>query len=248
MSPADLFQTAAAALLIGALIGAFGIGGVLLAPWLTHVIGLPVHEAVAITMLSFVAPGAVALATAARAVRRAVPGHLRLVLATAPGALAGSAALWIIPERAALIVLAVAASAIGVRLLVAPESGGPRDAPARPAPPGGLIGFFVGFASAITATGGPMVLTPLALWRGLPLAEVIALGQIVQFPIAATASIGNLLAGAVDAVAGMWVGAMLVPGMLVGQRVGRVLPVRLLASAVGLLLLAAGVAFALKAA
>ena len=126
MSPADLYQTAAAALLIGALIGAFGIGGVLLAPWLTHVVGLPVHEAVAITMLSFVAPGAVALARAAPAMRRSMPGRVRLVLATAPGALAGSAALWIVPERAALVVLAVATSAIGVRLLVAPEGAGPR--------------------------------------------------------------------------------------------------------------------------
>jgi uncharacterized membrane protein YfcA len=248
VSPADLYQTAAAALLIGALIGAFGIGGVLLAPWLTHVIGLPVHEAVAITMLSFVAPGAVALARAAPAMRRSMPGRVRLVLATAPGALAGSAALWIVPERAALVVLAVATSAIGVRLLVAPEGAGPRGAPTLPRSAGGAIGFFVGFGSAITATGGPMVLTPLALWRGLPLAEVIALGQIVQLPIAATASIGNLLAGTVDALAGMWVGAMLVPGMLVGQRVGRVLPVRLLAIGVGLLLVAAGVAFALKAA
>ena len=61
MNPDDLLQTLAVALFVGALIGAIGVGGVLLTPWLTHAIGLPVHAALGITMLAFVLPGAVAL-------------------------------------------------------------------------------------------------------------------------------------------------------------------------------------------
>ena len=42
---------------IGALIGAVGIGGVLLTPWLTHVIGLPVREAIVISSFAFIGTG-----------------------------------------------------------------------------------------------------------------------------------------------------------------------------------------------
>ena len=92
-----------------------------------------------------------------------------------------------------------------------------------------------------------MILTPWMVWRGMPLIEAIALGQLVQLPIAAMASVGNLMTGAVDIVAGLSVGAMLVPGMLVGQRLARRLPGRLLGQAVGGVLLIAACAFVGKA-
>ena len=57
MTPDLLLWTFAAALLIGALVGAAGIGGVLLVPWLIHVAGLDVHAAVGMAMLAFIGPG-----------------------------------------------------------------------------------------------------------------------------------------------------------------------------------------------
>ena len=260
MSPDDLLHTLAVALFIGALIGAIGVGGVLLAPWLTHAIGLPVHAAIGITMLAFALPGAVALVMAALSKRRAWAADAWLVLATVPGAMLGALALSAVPERAVFVLLAGAVGFVGWRLVRAGERKDPDARAAQPAvcveragsaasaaPPGAPTGFVTGFASALTGTGGPMILTPWMVWRGMPLIEAIALGQLVQLPIAAMASVGNLMTGAVDIVAGLSVGAMLVPGMLVGQRVARRLPGRLLGQAVGGVLLIAACAFVGKA-
>ena len=60
MNFADLAITVFAALVIGGLIGAIGIGGVLLTPWLTHVIGLPVRDAIVISSFAFIGTGVAA--------------------------------------------------------------------------------------------------------------------------------------------------------------------------------------------
>ena len=248
MSPDDLLHTLAVALFVGALIGAIGVGGVLLTPWLTHAIGLPIHGALGITMLAFVLPGAVALIMAARVRRRTALADSWLVLATVPGALAGALVLSFVPERAAFVVLAGALAFVGWRLVREGERARPPPGAAAPTVAAGApTGFVTGFASALTGTGGPMILTPWMAWRGMPLLEAIALGQLVQLPIAAMASAGNWLAGTVDVAAGLSIGAMLVPGMLLGQRVARRLPVRLLGRTVGGVLLIAAAAFVGKA-
>ena len=248
MSPDDLLLTLAVTLFIGVLIGGVGVGGVLLAPWLTHAIGLPIHAALGITMLAFVLPGAVAMGMAARARRRAVAADAWLVLATVPGALAGTLMLSRVPERMVFVVLAGALAFVGWRLLRPGERTDPvPDGAALARAPGGATGFVTGFASALTGTGGPMILTPWMAWRGMPLIEAIALGQLVQLPIAAMASAGNLMTGTVDIAAGLSIGAVLVPGMLIGQRVARQMPGRLLGQAVGGVLLVAAAAFVGKA-
>ena len=182
MSVADLALTALAALVIGLLIGTIGIGGVLLTPWLTQVIGLPVRDAIMISSCAFTGTGIVALIVLARSLRG--PGNFDwpLVAATLPGALLGSWALSVIPARIALALLALLTLGVGIRVLMArPRSRDP--APARSAP-GLPIGLLAGFASALTGTGGPMVLTPMLLWRGVPMLAAILLGQAVQLPIA----------------------------------------------------------------
>jgi uncharacterized membrane protein YfcA len=247
MSPGELLQTIGAALVIGALIGGIGVGGVLLVPWLTQVIGLPIHLALGIAMLAFTLPGAVVLVMAGRSDWRATPAEWRLVLATVPGALAGSAVLPFLAERALFAILALAVSVVGLRLILANGSDGPSTVATKALAVGTPTGLATGFLSAITGTGGPMVLTPWLLWRGTPLLGAVVLGQFVQLPIAATATAGNLLAGSVDIVAGLSIGAMLVPGVFAGQRIARLLPRRLLGLTVGWTLFAAAGAFLMKA-
>lgn len=243
----ELALTATAALAIGALIGAIGIGGVLLTPWLTQVIGLPVREAIVISSFAFIGTGAAALIIALRTVRGAGPINWSLILATAPGALLGAWALAIIPGRLALAMLACLTIAVGSKALFRGGAGNERQAPRAPVP-GIPVGGFAGFASALTGTGGPMVLMPILLWRGLPLREAILLGQAVQLPIAALATAGNLYIGGVDVAAGGAIGLMLVPGAFLGHRLAGVLPLSALTRLVGLTLIAAGLSFAIKAA
>lgn len=248
MPVADFLPTALVVIAIGALIGAAGIGGVLLAPWLAHATGMTVHQAAGVAMLAFIGPGLVALATARGA---GSSGSRALAAWTLPGALAGSVLLAWLPDRVALLVLAAGVTLAGVRML-RPRTATTRDA-AAPAPPAGRlaavpIGLATGFASALTATSGPLVLTPLLLWRGAAVPDAIALGQLVQLPIATSASAVQLAAGGVPVGAGLAIGALLVPGVLIGRRVGDRLSHALLSWLVGVLLLVAALALIAKAA
>jgi uncharacterized membrane protein YfcA len=247
MSLADLALSALAALVIGALIGTIGIGGVLLTPWLTHVIGLPVRDAIMISSLAFIGTGAAALLISLRSFRSSPRVDWPLILATAPGALLGAWALSVIPGQIALVLLAGLTIAVGARSLLGRSAARPdRGEPASAS--GSAVGGLTGFASALTGTGGPMVLVPILVWQGAPMRQAILLGQAVQLPIALTASAGNLYLGGVDVAAGAAIGLMLVPGAFVGHRLAGILPLAVLTRLVGITLVAAGISFAVKAA
>ena len=86
LSMASAALMLSAILLTGALIGACGIGGVLLVPILTHLGGIPLPQAIAAASLSFALPALVAL----RPMRRQ-PELLQRGLPLLGGALLGAA-------------------------------------------------------------------------------------------------------------------------------------------------------------
>ena len=137
---------------------------------------------------------------------------------------------------------------IGLKSLLGREPRARRPASSSDRDPGVPVGAFTGFGSALTGTGGPMVMMPILLWQGTPMRYAILLGQAVQLPIALTASAGNLYLGGVDVAAGSAIGLMLVPGAFLGHRLAKVLPLNALTRLVGITLIAAGVSFAFKAA
>ena len=248
MTPDLLPLTFAAALLIGALVGAAGIGGVLLVPWLVYVTGLDVHAAVGVAMLAFIGPGVTALVLAWRPGQTVPRRGGAMVAAAAPGALCGALALSWVPGAIALLVLS-AAVLYGVWRLPwrSHPAIHPEAAVVATAAPGWRTGGVVGFASAFTATGGPLVLTPLLLARRVPLRDVVALGQLVQLPIALCATLGHLWLGRVDVTAGAIIAAALVPGWLIGQRLAPRVPLHWLARLVGGLMLVAAALLLIKA-
>lgn len=246
-SPAYLLATLVAALVIGALIGSIGIGGILLAPWLIGVVGLDVRDAITISTASFVATGLGALVVFARGERGALARAWPLIAATVPGAMLGAIALAVAPRRLTLALLAALLIATGARML----AGGPPRTRRNGKPSTGVdwaVGMLSGFLSALTGTGGPMVLVPIQLWRGLPVLAAIAVGQVVQLPIAATATIGNWIGGGVDLVAAALIGAMLVPGVIFGPRLAAAVPIAALTRIVAVLLLCVGGWFVLRTA
>jgi len=248
MTGIEVALTALVTLVVGGLIGAAGVGGVLLAPWLVHGVGMPVQQAVGIAMMGFVGPGVAAWATASRAAPDGAPPPRGMVLATAPGALAGALAFAAMPERAALVVLAAAVAFVGLRLLARPVEPAGAAVAAMPGGADGIgTGLAVGFGSALTVTSGAVVLTPLLLVRGVPLPEVIVASQLVQLPIAASATAVNLAVAEVPVAAGIAVACLLVPGMLAGRRLGARLPRAAIARLVGGLLLLAAVLSLAKA-
>lgn len=244
MGAAEIVLTLWAAGLIGCLIGSVGIGGVLLVPFLTAALGLGVRESVAVAMASYVVTGIVAILQAR------IGGewprlrlYLPLVIATLPGAFLGGLAIAVIPERSALLILAVLLVVTGVWWLLR-DRFPPRTAEGTASWP---TGAGAGFASALTGTGGPAVLMPVLMWRGTPLLAAIALGQIVQLPIALAATAGNLATGPVNFALAAMVAAGLAPGVVVGRWGARRVPVLLLGRIVAILLAATGLMLAARA-
>jgi uncharacterized membrane protein YfcA len=245
MGLVEIAMTFGAAVVIGCLIGGVGIGGVLLVPWLTGVIGLGVREAVAIAMASYIATGAVAVLQARFGDDwERLWSYWPLVAATLPGAFLGGLVIAAMPEKIALLVLAVFLVFTGLWALLRERL------PARvgdSAAPGWPTGIVAGFASAVTGTGGPAVLMPVVLWRGVPLLAAIALGQIVQLPIALAATIGNVASGPFNLFTAALVAVGLTPGVVIGRALAQRLPVGLLARVVAILLVATGMLMTVRA-
>ena len=246
MSDLTLLATMGAALVIGGLIGSVGIGGVLLAPWLVQVVGLGVRDAIAISMASFIATGLVALVLFVHSGGDLVRDRRGHIIATMPGAFLGALALAVTPERLCLFLLAAFLIATGLRVLFGSNATA-RMSDETDRASDWLVGAAAGFASALTGTGGPMVLVPILVWRGTPLLTAIALGQLAQRPVASVATIGNAVSGGVDLVTGALVGVMLAPGVLLGRRVAEAMPLVIVARSVAVLLIGTGLWLALKA-
>ena len=231
-------SVAVAALLAGLMIGLTGIGGVLVVPALTELAGIPLERAIGTSMLCFFCAGAFAAAAHLRRVPLDAPRLLALALAAALGALAGSASLDWLPAPAVRVFIALLALACGLHLLVRQQA-----AAATSIPPAGVLatlGLVVGYGSAISGTGGPVLLVPLLLALGTPATAAVALGLAAQLPITLAASIVNAFAARIDLVLGAGLGVLLSLGALAGAALSGRLSARGVSLAVALALVAVG--------
>lgn len=242
MSLASAWIVLPAVLLAGGLIGASGIGGVLLVPVLTKLGEVPLPQAIAAASLGFALPALVALRPLLR--ERAQAARSIPLLA---GALVGAAA-------GALLVrwLPAAALMTGVTLLVL-FSGwrGLRAAAAAPALAAPLgtpllltLGVAVGLGSALTGTGGPVLVLPLLMLLRQPVGFAVMAAQAVQLPVALASSAVHGIEGRLDLRLAALCGLLMLAGSLAGQRAAAGLDMRQLQRFVSLLLLAVGSWFA----
>lgn len=208
-----------AALPIGVLVGMVGIGGLLLPALLTQVTG-DAHAAAATSSYTFVFTGLVAAVVLARA--GTLPRRLALLLAlgAAPGAVLGALVNGAVPDAALVALLALVTLGSGLQNLWPGRrgSGGRRELPAAVAL---AVGLAVGFGSALTGTGGPVLLVPVLLALDVALLETIALGLFVQLPIVSFATAGYLASGDVDLGWGTAYGVVAALGMLGGMALAR---------------------------
>ena len=187
-----------AGVLIGVLIGATGIGGVLLVPFLVHGLKYPVQSAVAVALWSYLWSGLLAIALYWRRGSISARPALWLCGASLPGAFLGSAALAVVPGKV------VEALIGGVLLLGGLQTLRPPREHAERLPPGPVLlvglGLLTGFASALLGAGGAFLLVPLLVALGEPVLLAVGLGQAIQVPISAVATVANLRAGRIDLV------------------------------------------------
>ena len=215
MSFALLGFISVAVVFVGALIGAIGIGGVLLVPLLTLGVGVNVHVAIATAMFAYLFTGIVGAVEYARRGSIDWATGLWLCLGGMPGAYLGAMTTWLMPAVALELVIGTLVLISGIHALrpksevISERNGlGPTALV--------LIGVLTGFGSAIAGTGGPLVLVPILLWLKVSTLTAVGLSQIIQIPIALLATGGNLTFGHVDFKLGFILAAMLVVGVVAG--------------------------------
>lgn len=242
LTMASALMALAAVLLAGGLIGASGIGGVLLVPVLTKLGAVSLPEAIAAASLGFALPALVALGPLCR--QRALVGRcIPLLLGALPGAAAGALMVRWLPATALMLGVTLLLLFTGWRGLRSAGTGAEHVQP-----PGTntllALGALVGFGSALTGTGGPVLAIPLLILMRQPVPFAVVAGQAIQFPVALTSSAVHVLEARLDLQLAAICGLLMLIGSIAGQRAAAGLNVRQLQRMVSILLLAVGAWFA----
>ena len=221
--PAELILIACLGLVAGLSIGCIGIGGVIVVPALVYIGGLPIEIAIAAAMMGYILTGLIGTFVFARnkSINWQMAGWLSA--AAMPAAMFGA---WLsnnIPGVALETIIGLLTLVSGANTLLSRE---PDGAAANTLSRGKLvsIGGATGVLSAITGTGGPLVLVPVMLWLQVPVLTAIGLSQAVQLPIATLATIGNFSFGSPDVAIGLILGVGLAIGSYGGAQLAHKLP------------------------
>jgi uncharacterized membrane protein YfcA len=228
-------------LLAGFLIGAAGIGGVILVPALVYLAGAPILDAISGAMLSYILTGLFGTFLYAKAKFIQWDMAAWLFAGAIPAALAGAFAAYFAPGALLQAVIALLAALAGVHTFFFYRETGACSTHAISNPVLALAGAVTGFASALTGTGGPLVLVPILLWLGSPVLMAIGLSQAIQLPVSLAATAGNFYNGTLDLRLGGLLALGMPLGIWLGSKLARALPRRTLQRAVALLLITAGV-------
>ena len=226
-------------LLAGLLIGTIGIGGVILVPLLSFVLGVDLHVAMAASSLSFLFPGIVGTLTYAN--KRSIVWEkvLWLSVGIIPAALLGARVNTHLNTDVLVLIVAGLIAFSGINLFInrQNESG---VIPDFRKPWLILIGVLVGFGSSLTGTGGPVLLVPILITLHYPALKSIGISQAIQLPIALFAVIGFWLYGQIDLELGLHLGITQAAGVYIGAQIAHRLPIVQLRRLVAIVLIGVG--------
>jgi uncharacterized membrane protein YfcA len=224
---------------VGGLIGGVGIGGVLLVPSLNYFSSVPLHVAIPACMVGYIFTGLIGAIMYAKQGTINWPLAIKICLGALPGAYFGGYALPFLPSywlgvAIGFLILASGLDALlrtGRHLHTEPPSDNVELI---------SIGFITGIGSALTGTGGPLLLIPILLWRKTPILTAIGLSQAVQVPISLTATISNMAHSEVDFSLGLSLALFLGFGAMLGAKFVHVLPIKFLKKMVASILVVVG--------
>ena len=228
-------------LLAGVLIGAVGIGGVILVPALVYFDGVPIHAAIAGAMMSYLLTGLVGTLVYARA--KSIQWNMVgwLWAGAMPAALGGALAANVAPSALLEILIGLLTVSSGLQSLFSGADVKMPDATTISNPALGCIGAMTGFLSALSGTGGPLILVPILLYLELPVLTAVGLSQVIQLPIALLATAGNLGYGSLDVVLGGLLALGLAFGTWAGAATAHAVPRAALRRMVSLVLVIVGI-------
>lgn len=208
------------ALIVGALIGTVGVGGILLIPALAALAGLSTHAAMGTALFSFLFTGLLGTWLYQRHGsidwRITIPVCLGALAGGYPGSLANAAASGRLLDLllGAVIIFAGLYALFPARnaLLPFPARGRGRLVALL------ALGCAVGFGSGLTGVGGPVLSVPLMVIFGFAPLTSIATSQVIQITAALSGSAGNLAHGFVALDTGLWVTVAELAGVTAGAR------------------------------
>jgi uncharacterized membrane protein YfcA len=209
------FVVAAWILLAGLAIGAIGIGGVLVVPALTEGAAVPIENAIAASMFGFLLTGIAAIASQRSDIQFPARHVWLLNLAALVGAASGALIMDWLSAGVVKLFVALVAIVSGIHALAGRASQAAQPmALAAPAMVG--IGALVGCGSALSGTGGPVMLIPILMILRVPITTAVGLAQVIQVPIALSATGVNAALGRLDLILAMTVACILVVGNATG--------------------------------
>ena len=228
-------------LMAGVLIGAAGIGGVILVPLLVYFAGIDIHTSIAASVAAFFVSGLVGTVTYSK---RGIIRWLDFVaisVGAIPGALLGAYVLPKIESYFLTIFIALVLMASAVKQFTGTNNRNrPHQMKNIPKYQLVLVGLATGFLSVLSGTGGPLILLPLLNLLSTPLLTAIGLSQVIQLPIATFASIGNAFNFLIDWELVMVLSFGIAFGSFIGAKGSERLPIAHIKMLVSILLLLSG--------
>ena len=236
----SLLLIVAFGVLAGILIGLAGIGGVVLVPLLVYFAGVDIHAVIAASVASFFVSGLVGTLIYSK---RGVIKWLELSYLSAgsiPGAFLGALVLPKVDGRLLTMLIAVALILTSYRQIFSQTKNATVENYKCSNNLLILVGFFTGFLSVMSGTGGPLVLLPVLAFFSISLVTAIALSQAIQLPISIFATMGNVFSGLLDLKLVLAISVGLAIGTFFGAKSAEFLPVEKIRALVAFLLLGSG--------
>ena len=230
----------------GLLIGMVGIGGILLAPMLVYIAGIDLHLAMATSSLSFLFTGIAGTIAYARKGTISWKMVGWLCVGVIPATILGARVNVSLETDILTIILAALIVLSGLNaLFMKPTTKQDKFRVNRFRLV--LIGFATGFGSALTGTGGPVLLLPIFILLSIPALVAIGVSQAIQLPIAVFSSVGFYLYGEIDFKLGVQLGIIQAIAVVVGAQIAHRVSAKRLRQFVAIALVAAGLFMTIRA-
>lgn len=216
--PVAALLLAAVAVAVGFFIGAVGVGGVLLIPFLVLLGGLDIHAAAATALFTFLFTGLLGTWLFQR--RGSIRWRLALPVcagATIAGYLGAAAASLVNPQPLTLLIAAIIMVAGLWVLRPAPERATARDG-GSPGDTATLLGVGAasGFGSGLSGAGGPLFSVPMMVLLGFSPLAAIGVSQVIQIVAAVSGSLASVQDGRIQFPLAAWVTAFELAGVVAG--------------------------------
>ncbi|MBA2721680.1 MAG: sulfite exporter TauE/SafE family protein [Methylibium sp.] len=231
------------AVIVGLLIGAVGVGGVLLIPALELLTSMSIQTAMATALFTFIFTGIVATVLFQR--RGSIDWSITLPLCVG-GALFGFAGAWansLLDASVLTLILAVLIVFAGIYTLMSNAAARRAAFEGRPRARRNLlfvVGALTGFGSGLTGVGGPALSVPMMVMLGFSPLATVGASQVVQILAAVSGSAGNLFHGQIDFRLAGILTVFEIIGVCLGVYLAHAVNARFLRRGVGVLCVAVG--------